>query len=207
MIYSHRCVVCVLAGHLHDGAYYLDCHGVHHLTLEGVIETPPESNAFGTIYVYEDKMVLKGRGRIPDRVMPFWNTREIQIALLQEGLGQKCRRFSCLLLESCAWLILLALAQAFFSWIQTFRSYVSVRKHLISFRRIQKASSWNKYIRVQNIDFKHPIQTGLILWKRCKPCNEYCSEKAPLLFCQWALKHAELYLPRHISIYFLWTLQ
>ncbi|NXT58581.1 ADPRM diphosphatase, partial [Pluvianellus socialis] len=71
VIHSHRCVVCFLAGHLHDGAYCLDHHGVHHLTLEGVIETPPESNAFGTIYVYEDKMILKGRGRISDRVMHF----------------------------------------------------------------------------------------------------------------------------------------
>ncbi|NXF10394.1 ADPRM diphosphatase, partial [Smithornis capensis] len=71
VIHSHQCVVCVIAGHLHDGAYCLDCHGVHHLTLEGVIETPPDSNAFGTIYVYEDKMILKGRGRIADRVMHF----------------------------------------------------------------------------------------------------------------------------------------
>ncbi|XP_010006573.1 PREDICTED: manganese-dependent ADP-ribose/CDP-alcohol diphosphatase [Chaetura pelagica] len=71
VIHSHQCVVCFLAGHLHDGGYCLDSHGVHHLTLEGVIETPPESNAFGTIYVYEDKMILKGRGRISDRVMHF----------------------------------------------------------------------------------------------------------------------------------------
>ncbi|NWV08446.1 ADPRM diphosphatase, partial [Ptilonorhynchus violaceus] len=71
VIHSHRCVVCVLAGHQHDGGYYLDSHGVHHLTLEGVIETPPESNAFGTIYVYEDKMILKGRGRTAGRVMHF----------------------------------------------------------------------------------------------------------------------------------------
>ncbi|KAM6245628.1 manganese-dependent ADP-ribose/CDP-alcohol diphosphatase isoform 1-T1 [Porphyrio hochstetteri] len=71
VIHSHGCVVCYLAGHLHDGGYCLDSHRVHHLTLEGVIETPPESNAFGTIYVYEDKMILKGRGRISDRVMPF----------------------------------------------------------------------------------------------------------------------------------------
>ncbi|NXY88231.1 ADPRM diphosphatase, partial [Alcedo cyanopectus] len=70
-IHSHQCVVCFIAGHLHDGAYCLDSHGVHHLTLEGVIETPPGSNAFGTIYVYEDKMILKGRGRIADRVMHF----------------------------------------------------------------------------------------------------------------------------------------
>ncbi|KAL9833469.1 manganese-dependent ADP-ribose/CDP-alcohol diphosphatase [Geothlypis trichas] len=71
VIHTHRCVVCVLAGHLHDGAYCQDLHGVHHLTLEGLIETPPDSNAFGTVHVYEDKMVLKGRGRIPDRVMHF----------------------------------------------------------------------------------------------------------------------------------------
>ncbi|XP_009872867.1 PREDICTED: manganese-dependent ADP-ribose/CDP-alcohol diphosphatase, partial [Apaloderma vittatum] len=71
VIHSHRCVVCFLAGHLHDSGYCLDSHGVHHLTLEAVIETPPESNAFGTIYVYEDKMILKGRGRISDRVMHF----------------------------------------------------------------------------------------------------------------------------------------
>ncbi|NXG45216.1 ADPRM diphosphatase, partial [Psilopogon haemacephalus] len=71
VIHSHQCVVCFLAGHMHDGGYCLDSHGVHHLTLEGVIETPPESDAFGTIYVYEDKMILKGRGRISDRVMPF----------------------------------------------------------------------------------------------------------------------------------------
>ncbi|RLV90122.1 hypothetical protein DV515_00014551 [Chloebia gouldiae] len=56
VIHAHGCVICVLAGHLHDGAYCQDPHGVHHLTLEGVIETPPDSNAFGTIYVYEDKL-------------------------------------------------------------------------------------------------------------------------------------------------------
>ncbi|NXI46380.1 ADPRM diphosphatase, partial [Galbula dea] len=71
VIHSHPSVVCFLAGHLHDGGYCLDSHGVHHLILEGVIETPPESNAFGTIYVYEDKLILKGRGRVSDRVMHF----------------------------------------------------------------------------------------------------------------------------------------
>ncbi|TFJ99705.1 Tripartite motif-containing protein 7 [Platysternon megacephalum] len=71
VIHSHQCVVCFLAGHLHDGGYYLDSHGVHHLTLEGIVETPPESHAFGTIYVYDDKLVLKGRGRIPDKVMYY----------------------------------------------------------------------------------------------------------------------------------------
>ncbi|XP_010205253.2 manganese-dependent ADP-ribose/CDP-alcohol diphosphatase [Colius striatus] len=71
VIHSHQCVVCFLAGHLHDGGYCLDSHGVHHVTLAAIIETPPESNAFGTIYVYEDKMILRGRGRISDRIMTF----------------------------------------------------------------------------------------------------------------------------------------
>nr|XP_056704257.1 manganese-dependent ADP-ribose/CDP-alcohol diphosphatase [Euleptes europaea] len=71
VIHSHPSVVCFLAGHLHDGGYYLDSHGVHHITLEGIIETPPESNAFGTVSVYDDRMVLKGGGRVPDLVMHY----------------------------------------------------------------------------------------------------------------------------------------
>ncbi|XP_068932891.1 manganese-dependent ADP-ribose/CDP-alcohol diphosphatase isoform X2 [Petaurus breviceps papuanus] len=71
VIWSHKCVVCFLAGHTHDGGYCIDNHGVHHITLEGVIETPPESQAFGTVHVYPDKMVLKGRGRVPDRIMYY----------------------------------------------------------------------------------------------------------------------------------------
>ncbi|KAF3704761.1 Manganese-dependent ADP-ribose/CDP-alcohol diphosphatase [Channa argus] len=72
IINSHSSVVCFVAGHDHDGGYYHDTEtGVHHLTLEGVIETPPDSNAFGTVSVYEDKMVLKGSGRITDRVFLF----------------------------------------------------------------------------------------------------------------------------------------
>ncbi|KAK2820980.1 hypothetical protein Q5P01_023939 [Channa striata] len=72
IINSHSSVVCFIAGHDHDGGYYHDTEtGVHHLTLEGVIETPPDSNAFGTVSVYEDRMVLKGSGRITDRVFLF----------------------------------------------------------------------------------------------------------------------------------------
>nr|XP_046233204.1 manganese-dependent ADP-ribose/CDP-alcohol diphosphatase [Scatophagus argus] len=72
IIRSHSSVVCFMAGHDHDGGYHLDMEtGVHHLTLEGVIETPPDSNAFGTVSVYEDRMVLKGNGRTADRVFLF----------------------------------------------------------------------------------------------------------------------------------------
>ncbi|XP_040922610.1 manganese-dependent ADP-ribose/CDP-alcohol diphosphatase [Toxotes jaculatrix] len=72
IIRSHSSVVCFMAGHDHDGGYCQDkCTGVHHLTLEGVIETPPDSNAFSTVSVYEDRMVLRGSGRITDRVFLF----------------------------------------------------------------------------------------------------------------------------------------
>ncbi|XP_064179127.1 manganese-dependent ADP-ribose/CDP-alcohol diphosphatase isoform X2 [Anguilla rostrata] len=71
ILHSHKCVVCFMAGHDHDGGYYRDASGVHHLTFEGVIETPPESDAFGTVYVYEDRMALRGNGRVADRVLLY----------------------------------------------------------------------------------------------------------------------------------------
>ncbi|XP_069012335.1 manganese-dependent ADP-ribose/CDP-alcohol diphosphatase [Embiotoca jacksoni] len=72
VIRSHGCVVCYMAGHDHDGGYYRpEDTGVHYLTLEGVIETPPDGDAFGTVSVYKDRMVLKGRGRVTDRVLMF----------------------------------------------------------------------------------------------------------------------------------------
>ncbi|XP_075949139.1 manganese-dependent ADP-ribose/CDP-alcohol diphosphatase isoform X2 [Anarhichas minor] len=72
IIRSHSSVVCFMAGHDHDGGYYQDKDtGVHHMTLAGVIETPPDSNAFGTVSVYEDRMLLKGNGRITDRLFLF----------------------------------------------------------------------------------------------------------------------------------------
>lgn len=60
-----------MAGHDHDGGYCVDSSGIHHLTLEGVIETPPGGDAFGTVYVYEDKMILKGKGRIKNRELLY----------------------------------------------------------------------------------------------------------------------------------------
>ncbi|MEQ2194924.1 hypothetical protein XENOCAPTIV_004773 [Xenoophorus captivus] len=72
MIRSHSCVVCYMAGHTHDGGYCLDKDtGVHHLTVDGVIETHPDSDAYGTVSVYPDRMVLRGNGKIMDRVFLF----------------------------------------------------------------------------------------------------------------------------------------
>ncbi|XP_038160248.1 manganese-dependent ADP-ribose/CDP-alcohol diphosphatase [Cyprinodon tularosa] len=69
---SHSSVVCYMAGHAHDGGYCLDKDtGVHHLTVDGVIETPPDSDAYAIVSVYTDRMVLTGSGRIADQVFLF----------------------------------------------------------------------------------------------------------------------------------------
>ncbi|XP_063077273.1 manganese-dependent ADP-ribose/CDP-alcohol diphosphatase-like [Engraulis encrasicolus] len=72
LLQAHRSVVCYMAGHDHEGGYHRDeTTGIHHLTLEGVVETPPDSQAYGTVYVYEDRMVVKGNGRMRDREMMY----------------------------------------------------------------------------------------------------------------------------------------
>ncbi|KAA8581015.1 manganese-dependent ADP-ribose/CDP-alcohol diphosphatase isoform X1 [Etheostoma spectabile] len=72
VVQSHGSVVCFMAGHDHEGGYHQDTDtGVHHVTFQGVIETPPDSNAFATVSVYKDRMELKGRGRIADRLLRF----------------------------------------------------------------------------------------------------------------------------------------
>ncbi|XP_078510864.1 manganese-dependent ADP-ribose/CDP-alcohol diphosphatase-like isoform X2 [Lissotriton helveticus] len=71
ILHAHKCVVCYLAGHDHNGGYCVDDKGIHHVTLEGVIESPPGSHAFGTVYVYDSKMVIKGKGRTPSRELPY----------------------------------------------------------------------------------------------------------------------------------------
>ncbi|TRY85015.1 hypothetical protein DNTS_016186 [Danionella cerebrum] len=68
---SHRCFVCFMAGHDHDGGRSRDSEGsaVDHVTLEGVIETAPHSDAFATVQVFEEHMELKGRGRVEDLII------------------------------------------------------------------------------------------------------------------------------------------
>ncbi|CAH2292013.1 manganese-dependent ADP-ribose CDP-alcohol diphosphatase isoform X1 [Pelobates cultripes] len=73
---SHPCVIGYFAGHDHDGGYSVDASGIHHITFKGVIETPPENQAFGTMYMYEDKMVLKGRGLVLSKTLHYRNGRK-----------------------------------------------------------------------------------------------------------------------------------
>ncbi|CAF1023219.1 unnamed protein product [Brachionus calyciflorus] len=55
-------VLAYLAGHYHPGGFYLDNKNIYHLTLNGMIETPIESdNSFVTVYVYDDKIYFKNQ--------------------------------------------------------------------------------------------------------------------------------------------------
>ena len=59
-------VLTYLAGHYHAGGYYKDKKNIHHLTLNGMLETSLDSdNSFVTVYVYENKIDFKNQ--IKDR--------------------------------------------------------------------------------------------------------------------------------------------
>ncbi|MEM7512211.1 MAG: metallophosphoesterase [Bacteroidota bacterium] len=62
-------LVAYLCGHNHEGNYgYLN--GVHYLTLKGMVDTPDET-AYSLMEVYSDKLVIKGTGREPSRILQF----------------------------------------------------------------------------------------------------------------------------------------
>ncbi|CAI9557083.1 unnamed protein product [Staurois parvus] len=74
MLQVHPSVVAYFAGHDHDGGYCQDPHGIHHITFNGIIETPPDSQAFATMEIYEDRMELRGRGLVPNRTLIYRNS-------------------------------------------------------------------------------------------------------------------------------------
>jgi 3',5'-cyclic AMP phosphodiesterase CpdA len=58
-------VVAWLNGHNHKGGYGVR-NGVGYLTLHGMVETA-DTNAFATVRVYPDRLVVTGHGREPER--------------------------------------------------------------------------------------------------------------------------------------------
>ena len=79
-------VKAVFAGHDHAGGYHLERKpGVrrtpgargssaahHHVTLEGVIEAPPGKDAFATLDFHRTGLLLRGRGKVKSRWLPFY---------------------------------------------------------------------------------------------------------------------------------------
>ncbi|CAI5461135.1 unnamed protein product [Closterium sp. Yama58-4] len=70
-IHRHECVAAVIAGHAHFGAYALDARGIHHRILEGAVECPPGTVAFGRVDVYRDRLCIIGTDRMLCTEMKF----------------------------------------------------------------------------------------------------------------------------------------
>jgi 3',5'-cyclic AMP phosphodiesterase CpdA len=63
---EHPSVKMYLAGHNHAGSY-VEMHGIHFLTLHGMLDT--EENAFAVITLTRGEIGVDGHGRVPDRTL------------------------------------------------------------------------------------------------------------------------------------------
>ena len=64
---AFTCVAACISGHKHNGGY-AERNGVHHLALQGMVETADE-NAFAVVEVHHDHLRVVGYGREPDRLL------------------------------------------------------------------------------------------------------------------------------------------
>ena len=62
VINRYSCVVAYISGHDHDGGYAIDDHGIHHITMKAIVETPSGSRSHATAYVYEDRIEVNNIG-------------------------------------------------------------------------------------------------------------------------------------------------
>ncbi|GMH35118.1 hypothetical protein BSKO_02986 [Bryopsis sp. KO-2023] len=65
------CVKVVLTGHYHPGGYAM-IQGKHFVTLEGLLEAPSNSNAFGYVHVFKDRIEIQGEGELSSRVLQMY---------------------------------------------------------------------------------------------------------------------------------------
>jgi len=64
------CVVAYFCGHDHAGGYARR-NGVHYVTLPGLVEAPRGGNAYATVGVYDDRLVIAGTGTVSNRTLWF----------------------------------------------------------------------------------------------------------------------------------------
>lgn len=60
-------VAACFSGHNHGGNYG-EKHGIHYVTLQGLVETP-DTVAYALVELYSDRLVVTGYGREPSRVL------------------------------------------------------------------------------------------------------------------------------------------
>ncbi|KAG5230228.1 hypothetical protein OIU78_029983 [Salix suchowensis] len=71
VIHQYKCVKACLSGHDHKGRHSIDSHGIHHRSFEAALECPPETDAFGHIDVYDNRLLLWGTDRMQGTEMYF----------------------------------------------------------------------------------------------------------------------------------------
>ena len=64
-------VLVYLSGHYHWGAHELDKHGIHHLVVPAILETPGDSNSYVTVKVFEDAIEFDSKNRLESFSVPF----------------------------------------------------------------------------------------------------------------------------------------
>lgn len=64
-------VIAYFSGHDHQGGYFRDKYNVHHITFAAIVETPPNSNAYATVKVYNNKVSIEGVGKIDNYEIYF----------------------------------------------------------------------------------------------------------------------------------------
>ena len=71
VLWQSPCVVACFHGHTHEYSYAMDKNGIHHYVFDAVIEAPLDSNAFATLHVKDDSIVIEGFGIIESQVLKF----------------------------------------------------------------------------------------------------------------------------------------
>ncbi|OYV04948.1 MAG: phosphatase [Verrucomicrobiales bacterium VVV1] len=69
LLLKYPCVKAWLNGHNHAGAYELH-EGLHCVTFRSILHQP-ETNAWSTVTVHDDRLIIEGHGREVSRDLPF----------------------------------------------------------------------------------------------------------------------------------------
>eukprot|EP00903_Cladosiphon_okamuranus_P014139 g13140.t1 len=69
VMHKFDCVSLFLSGHRHRETYFEDAKGIHHVSLAAALEAPPDEDAFASIYVYPDRLELRGHGVVQSRTL------------------------------------------------------------------------------------------------------------------------------------------
>ncbi|MBI5683916.1 MAG: metallophosphoesterase [Verrucomicrobia bacterium] len=68
LLVQSGCVVAWINGHDHKGGYAV-ANGIHHLTVQGMVESPTGGTSYAIASVFATRIVIEGRGTTPSRVL------------------------------------------------------------------------------------------------------------------------------------------